>query len=179
MLADDKSNSQQILQAVLDESSQALKVTAVGAGGTTDLTQIDGNATETSYGTPGAGSLRVAAMIGVGSTAVSASNPLPVNYHGATRTFQAAGSILASSSTISTTPVTVATNGATPATFVQVLNSCSVTLRLVINSVNSLILMPNSAVEVPLAVGASQVVAVQREGSTDATTGYVVVNLFS
>jgi len=49
----------------------------------TDLDFIASNAVEAGYGTVGTGSQRVAAMLGVGSTAVSSSNPVPVNIVGA------------------------------------------------------------------------------------------------
>lgn len=56
---------------------------------------------DTNLGSPGASTLRVAAMVGVGSTAVSNANPLPVTQSSAAVTWQAEGSIAFGSMTTS------------------------------------------------------------------------------
>jgi hypothetical protein len=119
-------------------------------------------------------------MLGIGSTAVSGSNPVPVSLTAtAPSTFLTAGFIDASAGAIGALDVTVVTNGATPARLIQVMNSCVVPLRLRINATNSVILMPNAAIEVGIPVGATEVVAVTRASAVSAVTGFVVINLFS
>lgn len=56
---------------------------------------------DTNLGSPGASTLRVAAMVGIGSTAVSNANPLPVTQSSAAVAWQAEGSIAFGSMTTS------------------------------------------------------------------------------
>jgi hypothetical protein len=54
-------------------------VTQPVSGTVTAEIQVAGNPPDANYGTPSSGSLRTAAMLGVGSTAVSTTNPVPTD----------------------------------------------------------------------------------------------------
>lgn len=150
---------------------------SVSGTSSVNVSQVGGISTSTDFGVPGSGTQRVAALIGVGSTAASVTNPVPTRSQGraVVTTFR---QNLASDSLNTTYDQVVASTSAATAR-ISVFAPIDEPLWLATGAAASesvLLYIPPGGGEFDVSIASGTRVAIRSEASTY-TSGYVVISL--
>lgn len=150
---------------------------SVSGTSSVNVSQVGGISTSTDFGVPGSGTQRVAALLGVGSTAASVTNPVPTRSQGrgVVTTFR---QNLASDSLNTTYDQVVASTSAATAR-ISVFSPIDEPLWLATGAAASesvLLYIPPGGGEFDVSIASGTRVAIRSEASTY-TSGYVVISL--